>query len=416
MKTKLILILILFSASSTLFSQITFSHTNISNAKTKASSSNLPYFVYISGDWCLPCQVMEETTFKSLDLKNAIDQKYTAYKVDFHSEAGAEWVAAHDVCCLPTFLFFDKQGNKIQEIQSPLTASGFIKILDNPQSYSKTDKRFAKANSAERLKSQVSTQYERVNHEKNLEDALTTSSINSQQDVANFTTGIGNYSEYSSPSTPESINLSVPQSATVSESNGIEKKEDFLNDLRKHILSLEAIYAKYELEEKHSVKIKNVSPLARMEGFSAETDDKSDCECENIVKNAEELAQTIKELKGWETQLGTLINPSSPKKTQISINSSTNEFIASPTFISNTSEASVYYSVQMGMFKTEAYARRMVEDLANNYNYSIEMKTMEKSGSTLYRVLLGPFMDESEAKEAYDKMRGDGRKAVVGIF
>ena len=418
MKTKLILILILFSASSTLFSQITFSHTNISNAKTQATASNLPYFVYISADWCLPCQIMEETTFKSLDLKDAIDQKYTAYKVDFHSEAGAEWVAAHDLCCLPTFLFFNEQGDKIQEIQSPLTASGFMKVLESPQSYSKTDKNFANANSSERLRSQVSPRTKTESNKENLGNTLAaTRSTVSQQNPANFTTGMGNYYEYNSSSSSENMLLATSRPTNISKTNTIRTEDikneaDFLNDLRKHIASLESVYAKYETEDENAVKIKNVSPLAKMEGFTSETNAKSDCECENIVKNAEELAQTIKELKNWEVQLGTLTEAPSP----VPINTTTAEFAASPTFVSNTYEASVYYSVQMGMFKTESYARRMVDDLAKSYTYSIEMKTVEKSGNILHRVLLGPFRDEAEAKEAYVKMKEDGRKAVVGIF
>lgn len=408
MKTKIILILILLSTSSTFFGQVTFSHANISTAKSQASSSNLPYFVYISGDWCLPCQIMEETTFKSLDLQDAIDQKYTAYKVDFHSKEGEEWVAAHDICCLPTFLFFDEQGNKTQEIQSPLTASKFIKVLDSPQSYSKQDKEFANANSSNRLKSQLSNQDEIVDSEKAITTNLPENSFGQ-----NSTVEVGIHSEYEDTSTPNVYNNS---SKGTIETVGIEGKSVFLHDLRKHITSLEAIYAKYELEEDEAKKLNNVSPLAQMEGFSSDTDAKLDCECENVTKNAQELAQMIKELKIWEVQLEAIADSPTLIQTKNKVNSNKTKSVISPKFISNSSEERIYFSVQMGMFKTEAYARRMVEDLAKSYTYSIEMKQVDKLDNTLYRVLLGPFVEESEAKEIYSIMKRDGRKAVVGMF
>jgi len=424
MKAKLILILILFAVSSTLFSQVQFSHTNISNAQLQASSSDLPYFVYIYGDWCLPCQIMEETTFKNLDLQKVINEKYTAYKVDFHSETGAEWVAEHEVCCLPTFMFFDSDGNKIQQIQSPLTANSFMRILDNPQLYSEQDEAFTNANSAEKLKNQISSQAEMREGEESI--VMTAVDNMFSQSINDSTPKVKKLSEFNNASNSSATTEPDNQSTYLSNPNtiittGIADKTDFLNDLRTHISSLEAVYAKYELEEDTDEENPyRTNTLAQMEGFGSNDETKSDCECENITNNAKELAETIKELKAWENQLNALVvsntQTSTPTKKIISATNENKDVTATPAFISNTIEERPYYSVQMGMFKTESYARRMVNDLAKSYTYSIEMKTVERSGNTLHRVLLGPFMEESEAKEVYSKMRADGRKAVVGLF
>lgn len=86
---------------------------------------------------------------------------------------------------------------------------------------------------------------------------------------------------------------------------------------------------------------------------------------------------------------------------------------STPTTVPESETTFGVYAVQTGIFTNENYAERMAKDLANNYNYSINVRTEIIDGKTFHRVLLGDFADESSAKSVYQILKNDGRKAFV---
>ena len=123
---------ILMMLSNASFSQINFLSGSFSSAKTSAISSNIPFMTYVGEAWCLPCQIMEETTFQSEAVANALEGKYHAYKVNFDDSEAEEWKDEFDLCCLPTFLFFNEEAELLTKVERPLTSTALVSILEDP--------------------------------------------------------------------------------------------------------------------------------------------------------------------------------------------------------------------------------------------------------------------------------------------
>lgn len=126
---------ILFLLAYPSLAQLTFESQPFSNAKEKALHAEKPFLAYFSGDWCVNCKVMEETTFKSEGVAMAVANRYDTYKIDFDDSHSEDWKEAFEICCLPSFLIFDKDAQLLNKIEQPLTSTNLIKLLSNPTEF-----------------------------------------------------------------------------------------------------------------------------------------------------------------------------------------------------------------------------------------------------------------------------------------
>ena len=132
---KITPITLLLFAVVPLFSQLSFQSQAFSQAKKEAINSSKPFLAYFGGKWCVTCQIMEETTFKSEGVKAAVENKYDLYKIDFDDSISEEWKEEFEICCLPSFLIFDDKAQLISKIEQPLTSTNLINLLSNPTGF-----------------------------------------------------------------------------------------------------------------------------------------------------------------------------------------------------------------------------------------------------------------------------------------
>ena len=62
--------------------KVSFSSTDFATVKQQAIENNRPYFAYFTASWCMPCRMMDETTWQDPNLAKYIDENYYAVKID----------------------------------------------------------------------------------------------------------------------------------------------------------------------------------------------------------------------------------------------------------------------------------------------------------------------------------------------
>ncbi len=89
-------------------------------AKLKAKEEGKMLFLDFYASWCTPCKWMDETTFKDLEIKNLLEQKYIAVKVNIDDFEGFELKSKFDIRFLPTILIFNHDGKMIERVEETI--------------------------------------------------------------------------------------------------------------------------------------------------------------------------------------------------------------------------------------------------------------------------------------------------------
>lgn len=136
MLVKYILHVLFFICPISIFSQINFDTQSYPSCLNDAKVDNKPFVVYFYADWCLPCQIMEETTFQSSEVATALNEHMTPYKVEYDSEMSKSWQEDYAVSCLPTMIFFDSNGNVTERVECGLTSNCLLAMVEEQTDYS----------------------------------------------------------------------------------------------------------------------------------------------------------------------------------------------------------------------------------------------------------------------------------------
>jgi len=67
-------------------------------------------FVDVTAEWCVPCQIMEESTFLDFHLGKLYNANFVNYRLDIDSKEGKKFKKKYAIQFLPTFLYFAENG------------------------------------------------------------------------------------------------------------------------------------------------------------------------------------------------------------------------------------------------------------------------------------------------------------------
>ena len=76
----------------------------------KAKKKDQMVFVDFTADWCVPCQIMEESTFLDFHLGKLYNANFISYKLDIDSKEGQKFKKKYGITFLPSFMYFDQNG------------------------------------------------------------------------------------------------------------------------------------------------------------------------------------------------------------------------------------------------------------------------------------------------------------------
>ncbi|MGK0363504.1 MAG: thioredoxin 1 [Saprospiraceae bacterium] len=118
--------------------KVEFSSTNFEEVKQQAQANNRPYFTYFTATWCMPCRMMDETTWQDPNLAKYIDENYYAVKIDVDNFDGYVYREEFKVVAYPTILLFQPDGTFMKRIEGSITGSKLQTYLEQYDGFEDT--------------------------------------------------------------------------------------------------------------------------------------------------------------------------------------------------------------------------------------------------------------------------------------
>lgn len=118
--------------------KVAFSSTDFATVKQQAKENNRPYFAYFTASWCMPCQMMDETTWQDPNLAKYIDDNYYAVKIDVDNFDGYAYKDEFKVAAYPTIILFQPDGTFMKRIEGSITGSKLQTYLEQYDGFEDT--------------------------------------------------------------------------------------------------------------------------------------------------------------------------------------------------------------------------------------------------------------------------------------
>ena len=128
----LVALSLLFCTTSSLVranSAIQFYAGNLSAVQQLAQSESKPVMIYFSASWCMPCQKMEETTYKHEALAAYVNENFLAVKLDIDDADGAEAFAEFGATMLPSIVLLNPAGRVPRLYESMQEPESLLSLL-----------------------------------------------------------------------------------------------------------------------------------------------------------------------------------------------------------------------------------------------------------------------------------------------
>jgi len=118
--------------------KVEFSSNDFATTKQQAKENNRPYFAYFTASWCMPCRLMDETTWIDPNLAKYIDENYYAVKIDVDNFDGYVYKEEFKVIAYPTILLFQPDGTFMKRIEGGITGSKLQAYLEQYDGFEDT--------------------------------------------------------------------------------------------------------------------------------------------------------------------------------------------------------------------------------------------------------------------------------------
>ena len=103
----------------------------LSNVLEHANSEgNKLTFVEFYTDWCLPCQIMDETVFVNKLVSGYLNDNFINFKVNAESSEGQDLRFIFQVEEFPTFLFLDHRGRVVLKEKGSKSSSNMMLLAE----------------------------------------------------------------------------------------------------------------------------------------------------------------------------------------------------------------------------------------------------------------------------------------------
>jgi hypothetical protein len=109
-----------------IFHQVDSFHTALSNANTNQKL----LLTYASSPYSACCKAMDNATFQQPYIQTLLTSSFYPTKINLKNEIGQRWANRFNIVKSPTLLFFDSQGNLIQQIETAVSSNELLIILN----------------------------------------------------------------------------------------------------------------------------------------------------------------------------------------------------------------------------------------------------------------------------------------------
>ena len=111
-------------------SWINFRFGDIRSAIVDAKTEDKLIFVDVYAHWCMPCKLMDESTFKSDEVIRLINTHYVPVKINVETDEGRLFSAQEGVQTLPALIILNEKGERLAKMDKALKADQMIGWLN----------------------------------------------------------------------------------------------------------------------------------------------------------------------------------------------------------------------------------------------------------------------------------------------
>jgi thiol-disulfide isomerase/thioredoxin len=115
------------------------SSEDIESYQSQVAKEGKMLFINFYADWCLPCKVMEESTYKDEEIAIFMHQNCICLHINGDSEKGKALRQTYAVNLFPTLLFFNGKGNEIARREGSLGIEDFKVFMTSALEKAKTN-------------------------------------------------------------------------------------------------------------------------------------------------------------------------------------------------------------------------------------------------------------------------------------
>lgn len=108
---------------------ITFISGPLPTVQSQAARESKLYFVHFTANWCMPCQWMDEHTYRDVTLADYVHRYYLPVKLNVDHPEGSAYRQQYEIKSLPTILIFNADGKLLDRYEESLDAGRMLQIL-----------------------------------------------------------------------------------------------------------------------------------------------------------------------------------------------------------------------------------------------------------------------------------------------
>jgi thiol-disulfide isomerase/thioredoxin len=128
MKTKLLIIFVLFFSVLGFSQGIEFEQGTWKEVLEKAKQTNKPIFIDVFTSWCGPCKKMSKEIFSLAEVGKIYNANFVCYQIDAEKGDGIEIAKKYEVTSYPTYLFIKADGMLFSRSGGSMEAEKFIAV------------------------------------------------------------------------------------------------------------------------------------------------------------------------------------------------------------------------------------------------------------------------------------------------
>lgn len=149
MKTKLLIISLLFFSVLGFSQGIEFEHGTWKEVLEKAKQTNKPIFIDVYTSWCGPCKKMNKEIFPLAEIGKVYNANFVCYQIDAEKGEGIAIAKKYEVTSYPTYLFIKADGTLFSRALGSMEAEKFIAVsktaivdMNDPKPLSEWEKEY----------------------------------------------------------------------------------------------------------------------------------------------------------------------------------------------------------------------------------------------------------------------------------
>lgn len=397
------------------FSKVNFFQGSLNQAQRAAALEGKLYFIDFYAAYCLPCKLMDQTTFMDEELGNFVAQNYVALKLNVDAFDAYEIRAKHEVKALPTVMIFSSSGKLLEAYEGSLTATALRKLLikhNQPQNRSKTTPPTVEESYADEVES-TKPQRRRNNQStsskptKSTEPVMVETKPKHKPAAANVSS-----SKPESTKPPKKAIVTKPEATT---SQIPSKPKSTFKPVqtaaakptkKTKVITTKPKYNKPVVTNVSPSKPINTKPSKKAIAIKKEMDtfqtsDKPISTFKPSLKPRGEIQESVNNVGEVSTQQ----KPVTKKTTQTTPKPKVQGLFE----FSATRHPSKGYGIQIGLFAEYSNVLTEVEKIQKLFpDRKVIVHIDELNGKTVYRVAIGTFSSYAVAKNYFPKVKAEG--------